>query len=176
MGLSYSVQHETTYTMYVAVLPSSSSETLLEYYGGHIGTSMESGLDLPLPQDLPPQEENSTVRVGLGVVIQLVHNATGKPAPWQLVSRSSISKTRYRLANGIGIMDQTYTGETLAALDTRGQVLETTPAGTRLVQAVTPDLSSPNVQLCTLDDIESYLEEKLPLASRGSGGFGSTGI
>ena len=148
---------------------------LTDYYTNQIGRGTESGLDLPLPQDLAPQPEDSTALVGMGVVIQTVHTASGMPAPWQLVPRSSISKTRYRLANNVGIMDQTYTGEVKAALDTRGQVLETLEAGTRLVQAVTPDLWPANVVLCTLEAMEDRLASHIPHASRGAGGFGSTG-
>jgi dUTP pyrophosphatase len=98
--------------------------------------------------------------------------ATGisvRPPPgfyFDLVARSSLSKTGYMLANGIGIIDRDYTGEILVAL--------------RKIDKDAPDLVLPAkiVQLIPrrwydMIPVEAPAEG-LPKTDRGDGGFGST--
>lgn len=84
---------------------------------------------------------------------------------FDLVPRSSISKTGYMMANSIGVIDRTYTGPVLVALvkvDSEAPPLEL-PA--RIAQIVPRPI------------VHAELEEveELDATERGSGGFGSTG-
>jgi len=87
---------------------------------------------------------------------------------FDLVPRSSIIKTGYILANSVGVIDPSYTGEVLVAL------LKVDPNA--------PDLALPArvVQLIQrpLPNFLDYLAvevQDLEATARGDGGFGSTG-
>lgn len=80
-----------------------------------------------------------------------------------LVGRSSISKSGYSLANGIGIIDENYIGEILVPL--RKHINEELTLPNRLVQLVL--LPKLNFDIQIVDSLES--------TARGEGGFGSTG-
>jgi dUTP pyrophosphatase len=84
---------------------------------------------------------------------------------YNMYSRSSISKTPLRLANGVGLCDAGYLGPLKAALHNTGTVDYTVKKGERYVQLARPDL----------EEISFELVESLRESSRGSGGFGSTG-
>ena len=110
--------------------------------------------------------------------------ATDLPAPcgFYLYPRSSISKTRMRLANSVGIIDAGYRGDLIAAVDTIGlfgstdiwhiwkETLSPIKKYDRYFQVCAPDLSPFLVHIV---DAEHDLS---PPTSRGSGGFGSTGV
>ncbi|MBX3231512.1 MAG: hypothetical protein KIT84_24215 [Labilithrix sp.] len=85
---------------------------------------------------------------------------------FDLVPRSSISKTGYMLANSIGVIDRTYVGEVLVPLikvDENARDLEL-PA--RIVQIVPrPIVHAAFIEVPSLEE-----------STRGSGGFGSTGV
>jgi len=89
------------------------------------------------------------------------------PSGYYMFPRSSISKTPYRLANSVGIIDSGYRGPLMAKVDVL-PAREDYPMkqGDRMFQICAPDLSPfESVQITdTLDE-----------TSRGSGGFGSTG-
>ena len=83
---------------------------------------------------------------------------------FDLVGRSSISKSGWTLANNIGIIDNSYTGSILVALiRTDPEALEPI-LPCKLVQIIPRQLI-----LMSCEEVES-LEE----TNRGSGGFGST--
>lgn len=107
------------------------------------------------------------------------------PAPacgFYLYPRSSISKTRMRLANSVGIIDSGYRGDLIAAVDTIGffgstdiwhiwkETLSPIKKYDRYFQVCAPDLSPFLVHIV---DAEHELS---PPTNRGSGGFGSTGL
>ena len=86
---------------------------------------------------------------------------------FDLVGRSSISKSGYMLANNIGIIDRTYQGTVIVPLikiDTTQPDLE---LPCRLVQIIPR-------QIQHLEPIE-ISEEELNKSDRNTGGFGSTG-
>jgi dUTPase len=99
-----------------------------------------------------------------------------------LYPRSSISKTRMRLANSVGIIDSGYRGDLIAAVDTIGlfgstdiwhiwkETLSPIKKYDRYFQVCAPDLSPFLVHL-----VESESELGAP-TTRGTGGFGSTGL
>ena len=84
---------------------------------------------------------------------------------YYLYPRSSLSKTPLRLANSIGIIDSSYRGEIMAAVDNISDQDFEIKQGERLFQ------------LCssTLEPINYIITDKLSETDRGKGGFGSTG-
>jgi dUTPase len=98
-----------------------------------------------------------------------------------LYPRSSISKTRMRLANSVGIIDAGYRGDLIAAVDTIGlfgstdiwhtwkETLSPIKKYDRYFQVCAPDLSPFLVHI-----VGTEAELGAP-TTRGTGGFGSTG-
>ena len=82
---------------------------------------------------------------------------------FDLVARSSISKTGYMLANGVGIIDSGYRGEILIALR-------------RMTPSASLELPCKIAQLVPRRFIELRAVEAdtLDVTERGMGGFGST--
>ena len=80
--------------------------------------------------------------------------------------RSSIAKTPLRLCNSIGLIDGGYRGEIMAVCDNIKTDIYDVKKGQRLFQLVAMD-SSP---------IQYELVEELEMTTRGTGGFGSTGM
>lgn len=82
---------------------------------------------------------------------------------FDLVPRSSISKTSFMLANSVGVIDQGYTGNIIVPLRNLGGTELELP--NRLVQLI-PRKIEHFIPICV---------QSLQNSSRGSGGFGSTG-
>lgn len=107
---------------------------------------------------------------------------TQQPCGFYLYPRSSISKTRMRLANSVGIIDAGYRGDLIAAIDTIGvfgstdiwhiwkETLSPIKKYDRYFQVCAPDLSPFLVHIV---DTEEELSQP---TTRGHGGFGSTGV
>jgi len=105
-----------------------------------------------------------------------------QPCGFYLYPRSSISKTRMRLANSVGIIDAGYRGDLIAAVDTIGlfgstdiwhiwkETLSPIQKYDRYFQVCAPDLSPFLVHLVERE------EDLSPPTARGHGGFGSTGV
>jgi dUTPase len=103
------------------------------------------------------------------------------PSGFYLYPRSSISKTRMRLANSVGIIDAGYRGDIIAAVDTIGlfgsndiwhvwkETLSPIQKYDRYFQLCAPDLSPFLVHI-----VDTEAELGAP-TTRGQGGFGSTG-
>ena len=90
-------------------------------------------------------------------------------SPYYMYPRSSISKTNFRLANSVGIIDSGYRGNLMAKLDIVGGMsgtIYTIDKGTRMFQICTPTLE-PIFHIKLVDHLED--------TERGDGGFGSTG-
>jgi len=83
-----------------------------------------------------------------------------------LVPRSSIVKTTFRMSNSIGIIDAGYRGNLMAFVD-RLNSSDVLQENERLFQIVLPNLKP-------IDRIE--IVDELSSSSRGTGGFGSTGL
>jgi dUTPase len=109
-------------------------------------------------------------------------STTTTPCGFYLYPRSSISKTRMRLANSVGIIDAGYRGDLIAAVDTIGlfgsadiwhiwkETLSPIKKYDRYFQVCAPDLSPFLVHIV---ETEGDLS---PPTDRGHGGFGSTGV
>jgi dUTP pyrophosphatase len=83
---------------------------------------------------------------------------------FDLVGRSSISKSGYMLANNIGIIDRTYTGSIIVPLIKINPACDDIQLPCRLVQIIPR-------QIHHLEPIEV---DTLNSSDRGNGGFGST--
>lgn len=90
---------------------------------------------------------------------------------YYLYPRSSMSKTPFRLANSVGVIDSGYRGNIIAALDYIREYDYALDAGQRLVQICAPTLESFRVVVCdSKDDARMDIN-----TNRSSGGFGSSG-
>ena len=109
----------------------------------------------------------------LGLGLKCCMLKKGEPCGFYLYPRTSISKTKMRLANSVGIIDAGYRGELIAAVDTIGvygseETLGTVRKFDRYFQICAPDLSPFSVRI-----VEN--EYELGQTERGSGSFGSSG-
>jgi len=142
---------------------------LNEYYQNKIkehnnsvfGSHPNSGFDLVSPVSIQSEAE-CTVKLDFKVKGAMYENDL--PIGYYLYARSSISKTGFRLANSVGIIDSGYRGNIMAYFDViKNDKVEVYQ---RLVQICAPDLAAFKVELVdSLDETE-----------RGEGGFGSTGV
>jgi dUTP pyrophosphatase len=139
------------------------------YVNHSIYHASDSGLDLFIVADevIPAGE---TRLVDLGISCQLCgvpspHDGKTKYYSYNMYSRSSISKTPLRLANGVGLCDAGYLGPLKAALHNTGTTDYTVKKSERYVQLARPDLEEVSFEL--VDDFGRT-------TTRGYGGFGST--
>jgi dUTP pyrophosphatase len=133
----------------------------------------DSGFDVYLPSQTD-FIANKASFINFRIKCKMVKNVQGasnpaQPSAFYMYPRSSISKTRLRLANNVGIIDSGYRGHLGGFFDTiHTQSGESLDQFHRLVQICTPDLSA--FKVIVIDD-EAYLGE----TERGARGFGSTG-
>ena len=120
----------------------------------------DAGLDLYVLENIL-FEPSETKAIKLGISCE---PEDGKA--YYLFPRSSISKTPLRMSNSIGLIDGGYRGEIMAMCDNIKSETYTAEKGQRLFQLVATD-SSP---------IHFELVEELEMTTRGTGGFGSTGV
>lgn len=134
------------------------------------GDEFDAGFDLLLLSPLRGSR-TSTLTVDHKVSARMVDHQQN-PCCYYLYPRSSLSRTRFRLANSVGIIDSGYTGNLKAKVDmlpyeTLPQTLE---ANKCYFQICAPDLGRIQyVHLHLNEDAEGLGE-----TSRGAGGFGST--
>lgn len=96
------------------------------------------------------------------------------PLPFYLYPRSSISKTPFRLANQIGIIDSGYRGHIISKVDVLHNENEyTIEKHTRLFQLCSHNLL-PFHEIELVDKHHPRVDKNVTL--RGEGGFGSTGL
>lgn len=136
----------------------------------------DSGLDLFVVDDMViPAGETKMVKLGITCQSRkfllcpwkwFQNRSFYKYYSYYLFPRSSISKTPLVLHNSIGLIDAGYTGEIMAAMHNFSSEDFVVKRGERYVQLVNGDLSSVKFEL--VDDLRD--------TTRGSGGFGSTGV
>lgn len=137
---------------------------------------VDSGVDLFVPADqsirFDNAEENCIYKLDHKVSCALFRkdsNGLITPSAYYMYPRSSISKTPWRLANSVGIIDSGYRGNLIAKFDPishfEGDTHDVEPYS-RLCQVCTPDLIP-----VSYIKIVDYLDD----TTRGAGGFGSTG-
>ena len=118
----------------------------------------DSGYDLHLIRLL--KEENGVVFYDTGIAVQPPHGYY-----FELVPRSSMSKTGYMLANSVGIIDASYTGSLKVALIKIVKDAPDIELPARLVQIIPKQFN--HVRMEEGDDLQ--------ITKRADGGFGSSG-
>ena len=139
----------------------------------------DSGFDLFVPENICVEKNDVMVKLNhqVSAVVEKVTEfqriggdcVNVEPSGYYMYSRSSISKTPYRLANKVGIIDSGYRGDLIAKLDVVTHNVGTEKLiekGTRLCQLCSPDLS-PFRSVTIVSELTD--------TERGDGGFGSTG-
>ena len=124
----------------------------------------DAGLDLYCPGNLeilPGQ----TKCIDFKIQCEGLSDSNERNVCYYLYPRSSISKTPFRLANSVGIIDAGYRGNLMAMIDNISNEVQTIQKGTRLFQ------------ICGryLEPVHLELVEELTETERGNDGFGSTG-
>ena len=139
-------------------------EYLQTKYKSTLQYSSDVGFDLFLPTDQIIQPfETKFINLGIRTEYQgLDGNHYGYP----LYPRSSISKTKIRLANSVGIIDPNYRGNLIAVVDNISNEIEVLYQGERYFQLVF-------VRMDKLSNVE--IVKELSETDRGNNGFGSTG-
>jgi dUTP pyrophosphatase len=125
------------------------------------------GFDLFLPEDIEVQPYE-TKFIDLGIKCEYKSDNDGTFYGYLLCPRSSISKTKLRLANSIGIIDPHYRGNLMAAVDNISDTVQKLKQGERYFQLVFTKFTKP-------DKVEVIEEDQLSKTERGDSGFGSTG-
>ena len=120
----------------------------------------DAGLDLYVLENIH-FEAGETKAIKLGISCEPEDGTA-----YYLFPRSSISKTPLRMANSIGLIDGGYRGEIMAVCDNIKTNVYTVEKGQRLFQLVATDSSA----------ITYELVKSLEMTTRGTGGFGSTGV
>jgi dUTP pyrophosphatase len=128
----------------------------------------DAGFDLFCPEELNLVNENNIHKINLKIKCAAYDSATGEPMSYYLYPRSSISKTRIRLANSVGIIDSGYRGNIMCMVDKLGDCAFTVEKHTRYFQICSPSLGK--IRAVLVNTLEELGE-----TSRGEGGFGSTG-
>ena len=144
--------------MHLKIQPLSGQARNLYENHGHFHDG-DAGLDLFVIDSL-------TVEPGETAIIKsyiACENTQGNS--YFLMPRSSISKTPLRQCNSVGLIDGSYRGEIMAAVDNVKNEPYTVESGQRLFQLVAMDGSPIHIELVS----------KLTETDRGEGGFGSTG-
>lgn len=134
---------------------------------------IDAGFDLFVPENvsIPENPETKMFKLDHNIkcAAKMVTPTKTYNTGYYLYPRSSISKTSFRLANSVGIIDAGYRGNIIAALD---MMNDTSMLGiepyTRIVQICAPGLVP-----IVANVVDS--EEELGTTERGIGGFGSTG-
>jgi len=124
----------------------------------------DAGIDLYCPGDIEVQP-GATVCIDFKIQCEGLSDSDGRNVCYYLYPRSSISKTPFRLANSVGIIDAGYRGNLMAMIDNTSKEVQNIQKGKRLFQICGP----------CLEYIQLELVEGLSDSERGNDGFGSTG-
>ena len=125
------------------------------------------GFDLFLPENIEVQPYE-TKFIDLGIKCEYKSDNDKTFYGYLLCPRSSISKTKLRLANSIGVIDPNYRGYLIAAVDNISNKVQKLNKGERYFQLVFTKFTKP-------DKVEVIEKDQLSNTERGDGGFGSTG-
>lgn len=136
----------------------------------------DAGFDMYLPKDIDLEgvcEHQLKIDYKIKCCAHIVKSSLQKRATaFYTYGRSSISNTRFRLANNQGIIDAGYRGNLMAKMDLvhNTNYLKLYEKYARLMQICAPNLMPIRVEI--VDKLEDLGEQ----TARGTGGFGSTGI
>lgn len=136
----------------------------------------DSGFDIFVPFDINYQLNDTMVSIDHGIKAVCMKELISheQPCGYYMYPRSSISKSKYRMANSVGIIDSGYRGNLIAKLDILPVHPEThmIPQYTRLFQICAPDLST----FRTVNLVSKTHPLFNTATERGTGGFGSTNL
>lgn len=149
----------------------------------------DSGFDLLVPSNIyvNPESNNEAsftkpITINHHVKVACYTSLTKEPRPYYLYPRSSISKTPYRMANSVGIIDSGYRGNIIAKVDDirrwSGIKMdmkkdECIQEGTRLFQLCSHNLL-PFEHIKLVSKTNVIMDPDV--SKRGEGGFGSTDV
>jgi dUTP pyrophosphatase len=136
---------------------------VLNFYMSRANHEDDAGLDLYVTEDiLVPRYGQAT----LDFKIRCQRLSDNQPARggYYLYPRSSLAKTKFRMANSVGIIDAGYRGSIMAKIDNISPMDITIKRGERLFQICMPSLEPFTVRLGPISTE----------TARGTGGFGST--
>ena len=153
-------------------------------------TYPDSGFDLFIPKEILDNSQKIE-KVNFGIKTAMFSNifvepntnefSGSKAEPFYLYARSSISKTRVRLANNVGIIDSGYRGNICAYFDIKKTSINDDLISEKDNAVIILSKYQRVLQICSntlepfkvilINDIESLGETE-----RGDGGFGSTGV
>ena len=150
------------------------SDEYKKYYQDIKCNDEDSGIDLIVPNNY--SYDNKTKKVltidhNISCRIKLfVNDKFIKYVSYWLLPRSSISKTGFRLANSMGLIDSGYRGNIMAKVDfiSDYNLDSNIKEKTRMFQIAVGDLT-PISKIITVDDFD---DDK---TKRGVSGFGSSG-
>lgn len=139
--------------------------------------STDSGFDIPMIAQTVDLTNNDQYSFNLGISVAAFDN--NSPRPCLLLPRSSIYKTPFRQCNSIGLIDAGYRGEVMAKVDII--VPRNDPMYDYEKTYMRLNVDCRLFQICKNDFLPwrcIVLVDQLPDAndSRGTGGFGSTGV
>jgi dUTP pyrophosphatase len=152
------------------------NHSLKEIYSKHISNHNNqvntrfpnAGFDLITPENMII--DSSKFKIDTNIICSMF-DSNNNPVSYFLYPRSSISKTNFRLANSVGIIDSGYRGNIIGVFD---NISPTTfneiQKYTKLLQICAPNLGP------FIVEIVNSLHELSEETERGSGGFGSTGL
>ena len=154
-------------------------EDLKSHYLEYKCNGQDSGIDLIIPNEIDtPEFKVTTINHKISCQLSLYKdNKFIKYVSYWMLPRSSISKTPYRLANSVGLIDSGYRGNIIAKVDT---IPEYNSDGKYCLNTIKPYIKK-NTRLfqIAVGDLTPISEVKvvdvLSNTTRGSGGFGSTG-
>jgi dUTPase len=136
---------------------------------------IDAGFDLFAPEDSPVSLQYrinfpTQYKVNHEIICSAKMNtsiAKSYNTGYLLYPRSSLSKTNFRLANSVGVIDSGYRGNILAVFDVNEGIK--IDKYDRLVQICAPGLVP--IIVTIVDSLEELGQDTM----RGTGGFGSTG-
>jgi len=159
------------------------TEEGLQYYSSYATSERSNdnaGVDLYSVEDykvssefderhnLPPKAVHLLDLGTRARLVRVLSDGSEEEVHYYMYPRSSMYKSGIMLANSVGIIDRTYRGIMKALVTNLNEhTYPNVVAGTRITQIVAPDMGYIR---------EIKIVDSLPETSRGSGGFGSTGM
>lgn len=121
------------------------------------------------------KEKNGTYLFSTGIHVSLPASIPGRVAMLMVVPRSGLAtKHCLGVVNSPGILDKPYLGELKVCLENRGSGIHIISNGARVAQAIITDAYNFGSDLSQY--VISYEEFQQITTSRGTSGWGSTGV
>ena len=172
---------------YIALAQKREKEMLSYHEGNQI--MIDAGVDLYVPHDMTINNNTRSNKVNMEVVCSMTYQdlrGVTVPCGFYLYPRSSTgSKTPLRLSNSVGIIDPGYRGNIIAYFDNidtsdlgegKSRIGYSIKTNDRVVQLCAPNLMYP-IAIEIVSTIDTLDDNNIKcINTRGTGGFGSTGV